>query len=147
MCPGRVGVGALSGVAWKRDLAADFRVLDREGVDLVVCLLEDHELPPGYLAATWGRAVVRVPVPDAGVPPVYGAFAVLVRRVAEMLRRGKRVVVHCAAGLGRSGTFAGCVLRTLGLSTGDALRFLREARGPTCPETQAQVDFVLDWTP
>lgn len=144
MCPGRAGVGVLSGIAWERDVTADFRALDdkRERVGLIVCLLEDHELPPGYAAAAWGRPVARLPVPDAGLPPDAPAFYALVERVADLVRRGKNVVVHCMAGLGRSGTFAGCVLRALGFSAEHALLLLEKTRGPHCPETQAQRAFV-----
>ena len=43
------------------------------------------------------------------------------------LRAGESVLLHCAAGLGRTGTAAACVLKALGLETREALQRVREA--------------------
>jgi len=37
------------------------------------------------------------------------------------------VLVHCAAGIGRTGTVAACLLKRLGVPTAVALRRVREA--------------------
>ncbi len=150
--PGAVGLTlapgkhapSLEGGSWRRDLQADLDRLVADGVGLLVCLLEDHELERlglgGYLeaAAARGLEVLRLPIADGGVPDDPDALRLLVEDVVAAARAGHRVVVHCAGGLGRAGLVGGCVLRALGASADEALDTLRRARSPRCPETEAQ---------
>lgn len=93
-----------------------------EAVATVVCLAPWRELQsksPGY--ADFVRGETRWtfrhhPIEDFGEPDDEAAFVALVREVADDLRAGRSVVVHCAAGIGRTGTFATCVLRAIGLA-------------------------------
>lgn len=50
--------------------------------------------------------------------------------VAALVRAGERVVVNCAAGLNRSGLVVGRALIELGHPPAEAIRLVREARGP-----------------
>ena len=43
------------------------------------------------------------------------------------LRGGESVLLHCAAGIGRTGTAAACVLKQLGLDNDSALARVRQA--------------------
>ena len=65
----------------------------------------------------------------------------LIRNVADRLREGKNVVVHCRGGLGRTGTVAACVLVALGNHSADeAIGAVRARRGTV--QTRDQEDFV-----
>src|SRR6185295_7876536 len=72
---------------------------------------------------------------------------------AAMLGEGRRVYVHCRAGIGRTGTVIACHLIEQGLSGADALARLNELwqtsdrsdTWPSIPETDAQRDFVLGY--
>jgi protein-tyrosine phosphatase len=101
---------------------------------LVVCLTprdEIEELSPAYhVAVTRGTLPFRwlhVPMRNFGVPEDPAAFRDGVRQVAQALRSGETVMLHCAAGLGRTGSTAACVLKALGLDTDDALQRVRDA--------------------
>ncbi|MDF1566034.1 MAG: protein phosphatase [Deltaproteobacteria bacterium] len=149
MLPGRRGRGA-AGRVWERELALDLRQLrDDHRADRLVSLVEDHELDaygvPGLVeaAAAAGLTHTRFPIPDGTVPREGPpALQPLVVELVGALRAGERVVVHCVAGLGRTGTVSGCVLVALGMEPPEALALLAEIRGPHCPETGAQRWFV-----
>jgi protein-tyrosine phosphatase/nicotinamidase-related amidase len=145
---GRVGLTILPGRRDRgRDAAADIARLAAERVTDVLCLLPDGELfaygvadlLERYRAA--GLGVRQAPIADQSVPTLAEARSI-VDWLQVRVRAGGRVVVHCAAGLGRSGTLAACWLRAEGAGGEDAIARVRAARGPRAIETAEQVAFV-----
>ena len=63
------------------------------------------------------------------------------RLVAESVRRGEGVIVHCLGGVGRTGTVLGCALRELGYSADEAVAAIRAHR-PRWPESPWQEEVV-----
>ncbi len=101
---------------------------------LVVCLnpLEEvAQLSPGYhKAITEGRLPFRwlhLPMRDFGLGADPLAFRQGVEQIAHSLVLGEQVLLHCAAGIGRTGTVAACVLKSLGLPREAALAAVRAA--------------------
>lgn len=93
----------------------------------IVCLASADEIAkksPDYATAiAEGRVPAEricFPIPDYGIPKDIEAFYALARETAERLKSGDNLLVHCAGGFGRTGMFAGCVLKALGESI-DAL--------------------------
>lgn len=117
---------------------------------MVVCLTprdEIEELSPDYAAAMQARQAppyewVHLPVPNFGVPPDPAGFREAIARIAQRLRAGDAVLMHCAAGMGRTGSAAACVLKALGLPADEALQRVRDAGSN--PQNAAQSGFV-DW--
>jgi ADP-ribosyl-[dinitrogen reductase] hydrolase len=148
-CPGRCGVDA-RGRAWQRDLAHDVRALHDAGVSTVLTLLADEELQLlgagelGERLQAAGIGWLRYPIVDFGVPDAAAqrAWLELQDELVARLRRDERVLVHCAAGLGRTGTMAAMLLKALGDDGQTAVARVRAAR-PGTIETAAQRDFVL----
>ncbi len=73
--------------------------------DVIVAVVEEHELEydPAWLE---GRArFVHVPVPDYRWPRL-GQLLSTVRLVAEEAEKGAKVLIHCLGGIGRSATMA-----------------------------------------
>jgi hypothetical protein len=63
------------------------------------------------------------------------------RLVAESVRRGEGVIVHCLGGVGRTGTVLGRALRDLGHSADEAVAAIRAHR-PSWPESPWQEGIV-----
>jgi len=136
---------------WQRDLALDLDQLASEEVQHLVCLVEDAELISMKIphlvpeAARRGIATERLPVIDYFVPSSVPEVRALCLRIRGRMEAGRTTVIHCAGGLGRTGTIAGCFLASCGVRPPDAFSLLHEARGPHCPETDDQRGFVRDF--
>lgn len=112
----------------------------------VVCLAPMDEIrskSPAYadaLAAGVRWAHSALPVPDYGVPDDPAAYAQLAESVAADLRKGATILIHCAAGIGRTGTFAVAVLLALGVPLDDARARVKQAGSSA--ETDGQRAFL-----
>ncbi|GAA1399004.1 tyrosine protein phosphatase [Catellatospora coxensis] len=124
-------------------LADEVANLRRNGVDTVVSALTG---PEGDLLGLRGeeqavRAAgmrfVAFPIPDFGVPD-FTAYQELTARLADEVRAGRFVLVHCFGGIGRATVIAGGVLIRLGASAADAMAAIGAARGLPVPETEPQ---------
>jgi len=80
------------------------------------------------------------PIPDRGVPQDPEVFIESARDTASALKSGESVLVHCGAGIGRTGTYAAAVLLCFGLSKEQALTKVKDAG--SFPETTQQLDLL-----
>jgi protein-tyrosine phosphatase len=145
--PGSLWLGSMPGrfEAWSA-----FEAQARQaGLALVVCLTPRHEL--AELSPTYHRAVTQGALPfrwmqvatrNFGVPEDKAQFRRDVEQIAQALRHGDAVLLHCAAGMGRTGSTAACVLKALGLDTEEALQRVRDAGSN--PQN-AQQSGLVDW--
>jgi hypothetical protein len=94
----------------------------------------------------------RFPIGDYGLPSS-GQMKKILDTLDASLAARRKVYLHCWGGVGRTGTVVGCHLVRQGKTGEQALRQLAEwwqavpkrVRFPRSPETDAQVQFILDW--
>ena len=123
------------------------RAIVEHRITRVVCLVPAEELTdksPLYARALKEARVPWVhesfPIEDFEAPADREAFWTLARKAAGLLAGGETILVHCAAGIGRTGTFAVCVLLALGLTAAEARAAVR--RAGSSPQTAAQEELV-----
>ena len=93
-----------------------------------------------------GEAMLRMDVPDFGVPDPAELRRVLDALLARMRARPEGAYhIGCKAGLGRTGTAMACLARLAGIP-GDTAAWVRAHYDSRAIETPAQEDFVRRFT-
>jgi protein-tyrosine phosphatase family protein len=132
IAPGALYLSAMPGrfEPWADFLAA----ARRKRLALVLCLAPTDEValtsPAYWQAVSEGSLPFRWLNPamqNYGLPRDMPAFRSGIQRAADALRAGDAVLLHCAAGIGRTGSAAACVLKQLGLPTHEAMQRVRAA--------------------
>lgn len=143
--PGRLWLASMPGrfESWA-EFVAEARAAR---LSLVLCLTPMEEVASG--APAYHRAITRgqlpfawhnLPMRNYGLPLNQGGFRAGIERAGAALIAGDSVLLHCAAGMGRTGTAAACVLKHLGLPADEALQRIRDAGSN--PENAVQSGLV-----
>jgi protein-tyrosine phosphatase len=145
--PGRIAVAARPRAGdW---LEADIADWKTSGLDVVVSLLEEEEVSElglrreAELCRTAGIDFLSFPIPDRGVPESQRDVLQMANSIAQGVKDGRSIAVHCRAGIGRSSMIAACALICLGVEATAALASIRQARGLSVPDTEEQRDWVV----
>jgi len=143
-----------SGKLWLTSMPGRIETLDeflgwcREvSVDEIVCLVGGVEIAdksPHYGDAlrlgTFPIPVEYFPIPDFGIPTDITGSVDLVCRMVARLKLGRKIVLHCAGGHGRTGMVATMVLIAGGDSMESALNTVEMAG--SAPDTDKQKVFI-----
>lgn len=136
------------GGEWLRE---DLASLKGGGIDVLVSFLQPYEEAELELedesrfAEEVGMEFIAFPIPDRQVPPDLRSFRRLVEKLAQRVRLGDRVGVHCRGCIGRSTVLLAAVMITLGWDADDAVRQIERARGLRVPDTPEQLEWILNY--
>jgi len=141
---GALGLTILPGRKdYSRSIDEDLLQLKNEGVEVIIPLITDDEfyhfgvdelLKDGFI-------VHRLPIMDQLVSSEQEMRS-LIKFMDEQINSGKKVMIHCVGGLGRSGMAAASYLKYKGLTADKAIEVIRTTRGPRAVESKIQEEFV-----
>ncbi len=159
--PGRFLAGEYPGRPHPLLLRQRIVALLQHGFDTYIDLTRPDEREP-YLptlleeARYYDLAILhqRFPIGDFGLP-THAQMSDILAAIESALSSGRKIYLHCWAGVGRTGTTVGCYLVERGMSGEQALARLAElfqtaeqsSYFAASPETYAQANFVLQWKP
>jgi len=123
----------------------------RAGVETLVSMLEPHEAiwlglsDEKQLAGQVGLHFLSYPIRDVHVPANVTTFRAFVAGLADRLRAGEHIGLHCRGSIGRAPSTAACTLIHLGWKAEDAIAAIRAARGYPIPDTEEQLRWILNY--
>jgi len=156
--PDRILAGEHPSAAGLDATAKRLRRLFDAGIDCFIDLTESGETdsydqllsaPPAGREALY----LRKPIRDHGVPDSAERMHEILEALDGALAEGRRVYLHCRAGIGRTNVVAGCWIANQGGGGDAALERLnllwrasaRSRSWPIVPETEEQAEFVRGW--
>lgn len=130
------------------DLAHDdLATVKNAGIDTVISLLEPEEAKTlgleGESAAceALGLTFLSYPIRDMHLPEAQD-FTAFGAQIADRLRDGAQIALHCRGSIGRSGMLACAVLGQLGYTAEAAIAHVSNQRGVSIPDTDTQAAFI-----
>jgi hypothetical protein len=123
--------------------------LKRGGIETLVSMLESSEAiylgleDEGPAAVHLGLKFISYPIPDTRIPVDTASFRAFAASLADRLRAGEHIGVHCRGSIGRSTVTVACVLIHLGWKPKTALAAIAAVRGFAVPDTQEQKNWIL----
>ena len=151
--PGRLLAGEHPAAEGGAALPKRLRRLLDAGIDCFIDLTQPGECAEYQSLLPASVICARLPLIDHAVPSDPVALRQVLAALDEALGQGRRVHVHCRAGIGRTGLVIGCHLIESGERPESALETLntlwqqdaRAPRWPRVPETAEQERYLLHW--
>ncbi|MCF6158098.1 MAG: protein phosphatase [wastewater metagenome] len=131
----------IAGMGRPMSIVADLEFLKDIGIEAIVSLTEKplHKT----LIEEFGFEYKHLPVVDL-TSPTQEQIDEFLFFVSNLTSSKKRIVVHCDAGIGRTGTMLACYLVSKGCNARKAILEVRKKR-PGSIETKEQEDTILKY--
>ncbi len=151
--PGRMLAGEHPAGADRAESCARLARLQGAGIDSFVDLTEPGEMPAYRHLLPKGTGYLRSAIVDTRVPNNVAQTREVLAAIQAALDGGRRVYVHCRAGIGRTGLVVGCFLANQSPTGAAAIETLnrlwhqseRAKSWPNVPQTPEQADYIRHW--
>jgi len=126
----------------------EIKALREEGVDILVSLLtiaEIYELSlttENEVCQTHGIEFISFPITDRKVPSSITDTIQLSQSLKAQIQNGKKVAIHCRAGIGRSALIVASVLVCFSIHPHIAYSMIAKSRGLLVPDTEEQKQWI-----
>ena len=127
----------------------EFLGIANQNISLIVSLLEaDESYEVGLeleqqVTERHGMKFISYPIPDRGLPSSISNYLEFTKNLYHTAAGGEDIVVHCRAGIGRTGIIAAGVLLHCGFEPKEAFEHISKKRGISVPDTEEQIDWVF----
>jgi len=122
--------------------------LHHKDIQILVSLLQFDEINSyslvneGSCCKEFDIEFINFQIKDHDVPQFFLPFNQLIDKLANDIKSGKNIAIHCYAGIGRTGITAASILIKLGQQVDSALINLSQTRGLRVPETLEQISWL-----
>lgn len=145
---GRIYLSPMPG-RWEPFVVNEVEILKHK-INIVVRLSsteETRERAPDYMNAITKKHIlwteINYPINNYSIPQDFASFDRLIETIKTMLIGGKIILIHCGAGIGRTGIVAACLLMKFGYNYEGAIKAVKESG--SFPETKEQVIFLKEY--
>lgn len=146
-CPGKHQNSLLKKLSLKNDLNSIWN----QEINCIVSLITKDELKKLDISdfdktiTEYGFEHYSVEIQDLGIPSTnqLGTFKILTKNIIVAIKTEKKVLIHCNAGLGRSGLFAGILVKEM-TDINHPIDYIRKFRKGAI-ETKEQEEFISFW--
>jgi protein-tyrosine phosphatase len=146
-CPGKHQNSLLKKLSLKNDLNSIWN----QEINCIVSLITKDELKKldindfDRTITEYGFEHYSVEIQDLGIPSTnqLGTFKILTKNIIVAIKTEKKVLIHCNAGLGRSGLFAGILIKEM-TDINHPIDYIRKFRKGAI-ETKEQEEFISFW--
>ena len=146
-CPGKHQNSLLKKLSLKNDLNSIWN----QEINCIVSLITKDELKKldindfDKTITEYGFEHYSVEIQDLGIPSTnqLSTFKILTKNIVVAIKTEKKVLIHCNAGLGRSGLFAGILVKEM-TDINHPIDYIRKFRKGAI-ETKEQEEFISFW--
>lgn len=128
----------------------EFEGIYRKGIKQIVSLLELQEMyevglnKEKEITEKHNMLFTSYPIKDRGLPDSIQYFREITKSIYHQVSGGMNTVIHCRAGIGRTGLVAAGVLLHCGFDPNEAFDHISKRRGVEVPDTNEQKNWLIN---